>query len=73
MEGVREDVRKLPGKPNVFFSTVYPGFTATDLAANINLLLTRYRFLNAIMTPDYVGANILQGVLRGKEHIYVPG
>ncbi|CAG7821201.1 unnamed protein product, partial [Allacma fusca] len=25
------------------------------------------------MTPDYVGANILQGVLRGKEHIYVPG
>ncbi|CAG7820082.1 unnamed protein product [Allacma fusca] len=43
------------------------------MTAKFDLRLMRYKFFNAVMTPDYVGANIIQGVLCGKEHIYVPG
>ncbi|CAG7729983.1 unnamed protein product [Allacma fusca] len=67
-------IRKEIGDVTMLFNNAgIAGLTHTDMTAKIDLLMKRYKFLNTVMTPDYVGTNILHGVLRGKEHIYVPG
>ncbi|CAG7733981.1 unnamed protein product, partial [Allacma fusca] len=67
------EVRRYPSKPNISFSTIYPIGIPTDFISGVNVDVDRYKFLNNMLTPEFVASEIVEGVLAGKEHIYIPG
>jgi NAD(P)-dependent dehydrogenase (short-subunit alcohol dehydrogenase family) len=73
IESVKEDVRHLASKPDIFFTMAYPCVVATDMTAKLNLHTERYNFIAAHMKPEYVARKIVEGVLYRREHVFIPG
>jgi all-trans-retinol dehydrogenase (NAD+) len=70
---VKEELRRLPTKPNIKISLVYPSMISTDMIAGIDVRPKRHFFLGVMTSPAVAARQIVDGVRLNKEHIYIPG
>lgn len=70
-ECVKADLRKAGSESDICVTSVYPGFTATDIVAPFDFHSRNFPFLTEPLTPQETASQIVNGVLQNKEHIYI--
>ncbi|CAG7825709.1 unnamed protein product [Allacma fusca] len=71
LEALKDELRHMPEKPRINFTTVYPCSVNTALTGGVNCF-TKFPSLLPVLEPEYVARELIDAMRRNYEYIYLP-
>jgi len=71
LEALKDELRHMPEKPRINFTTVYPCSVNTGLTSGVNCV-SKFSSLMPVLEPEDVARELIEGMRRNYEYVYLP-
>jgi len=72
VEALKDELRNMPTKPDVKFTTIYPYSCNTGLLSGVKSWSRFPWLVPKVLSPQTVAAKLVEGLRRNYEHVYIP-
>jgi len=72
VEALKDELRNMPKKPSIRFTTVYPYSCNTGLLSGVKSWSRFPWLVPKVLSPKTVAAKMVEGLRRNYEHVYIP-
>jgi len=71
MEALQDEILHHPEKPDIKFTTAYPFYCKTEMLEE-GVPHSRFPYLFPIVTAEVIAKNLIQGIRREHQYLYIP-